>query len=371
MKICSNCGHQNDENAKFCAKCAVSLAEEKVPEMGIVITDVTAVDHNEPENEETEEAEVAVAEAVVAEEANEADDAVISDVTTVSEETEEKVLHMHTNNQPGNKQKKRIKISASLLLFLSFEKGRIILLLTSLVFLGFSISNFQVRVDAIPAVYEEVTREIDFVKYDPYGEPSVDSYIDVININSWFQDVTERSGSVPGSITHTVGTYYVVFNDDMEMGFIQLQKLGNGPRIFAEYPDISLYSDILYEALDSGEIVLPAQRIYGSTRRMMDMDERIEMNPGAWREETRSEIESNYELLDVRVLLQPHNDTTRTEKIEVSPPIPASLEPATGSQLVRPIVLGLISLLFLAAFIFFVIKRYKLVFANSADFGSD
>lgn len=205
-------------------------------------------------------------------------------------------------------------------------------------------SRTVVRTEAIPATYEEIEREYEFTAYDPRGASGVRSYVDVIMIFDWFSDTTYRLGGNANDRTNNI--YYAILDENMEMGFIQLQGRNTTPRL-AEY------SLVLFNAVLTGEIIYPPERIYGFTSNMIDMEERLEQNILARTDsEKRQEIEEIYELLDDRLVLRLDNSKTWIERIEITPHVPSSRDTLVETHYLRSTILMAVALLFFIVYIF-------------------
>jgi len=208
--------------------------------------------------------------------------------------------------------------------------------------------------------YEYVERDIEFVRYDARGMFSRWSYIDVIMIWKWFSyESYNPGGTIGGSnalITHN--TVYMVIDDSFEVGFIRV--VGNNP--------LSFFCDILSEAVDTDEFVIPAQRLYGVTALMANdgvrwvptlLDEDGELQASA------GQIDEIFETIDGRRILDLTNVTTRTER-EIAHTETEIVENAriiTNSvseyHPIRVVIMGTISLLFVAAYAVNMFKAKK------------
>jgi len=157
-------------------------------------------------------------------------------------------------------------------------------------------------------IIEEIEHDIEFTRYDPMGDENENSYTDVSMIFNWFsyRELNNRYISV-----------YIFFDEDMEYGFLQLEK------------PMSTYSDRLDRLLDTGELIQPAERVYGKTSRMPSIDDwiettlsRIETTLSGYDSESSTifaeradELEEIYDFIDDNVVLHLQNNTTWTERI--------------------------------------------------------
>ncbi|MCL2386747.1 MAG: hypothetical protein FWC89_04255 [Defluviitaleaceae bacterium] len=234
------------------------------------------------------------------------------------------------------------------------RKWRVLLLVTALICMYMAIVGSETeritRVQGIPATYDVVIHDIEFTQYAPRGEVGVYSYIDVVRINRWF-DNTLIVPSQFGQSRYYRTVYFWVLSEDREVGFIQLQR-DNMSR-----PSLHSYSEVLYAALNSGEDISPAQRIYGTTARMISIEERLEQNPLARNNtEERERIERIYEQLNNRLILQVHERTTWTERIETSPSVPPSFYVVVDNHFMESAITAILSVLFFVAFIASITK---------------
>jgi hypothetical protein len=202
-------------------------------------------------------------------------------------------------------------------------------------------SQTYTRINSIPATYEEIEHDIEFIAYDSRGVPGSHSYTDVIMILEWFSDTVFTTGSGEGS-GYSSNEYFMFFDENMEMGFIQIHSDSITP------PKMSDYSQVLSDSSLTGEIIIPSERVYGVTTRMISKDQRMEQTTHArYDSEKRQEIEDIYELLDDRLVLMLDNNTTWVERIEITPYVPVQLIPVIETHYLRSTIVMALALLLL------------------------